>query len=144
MVAGAEEGQEREILQSYVDSWRKPPRAPPGLALEGAPELAALGACPRPDARRPGGDEDWMNLGATVKRAPLGIQARAQSAPRAAGVRLEPRSAAPPPAGPLAGGLSLFGILGLLYGPLIAALFLTLTDLYLTEYKQRIVGPARD
>jgi predicted PurR-regulated permease PerM len=32
------------------------------------------------------------------------------------------------------GGLGVFGVLGLLYGPLIATAFLTLTDLYFTSY----------
>ena len=33
------------------------------------------------------------------------------------------------------GGLAIFGLWGLLYGPLIVALFLTLTDLYMTHYR---------
>jgi predicted PurR-regulated permease PerM len=33
------------------------------------------------------------------------------------------------------GGLAAFGVLGLLYGPLIVALFLTLTELYMTHYR---------
>jgi predicted PurR-regulated permease PerM len=33
------------------------------------------------------------------------------------------------------GGLAAFGVLGLLYGPLIVAIFLTLTDLYMTHYR---------
>lgn len=36
------------------------------------------------------------------------------------------------------GGLSAFGILGLLYGPLIVAAFLTMTDLYRTHYRQEL------
>jgi predicted PurR-regulated permease PerM len=34
----------------------------------------------------------------------------------------------------IVGGLGVFGVLGLLYGPLIATAFLTLTDLYFTSY----------
>jgi predicted PurR-regulated permease PerM len=41
------------------------------------------------------------------------------------------------------GGLKLFGILGIIYGPLVATAFLTLTDIYYTSY-QEIVDPARD
>ncbi|MEO1173050.1 MAG: AI-2E family transporter [Myxococcota bacterium] len=37
------------------------------------------------------------------------------------------------------GGLSLFGIIGLLYGPLIVALFLTLAELYHQRYKPHIL-----
>ncbi|MEL7305049.1 MAG: AI-2E family transporter [Myxococcota bacterium] len=37
------------------------------------------------------------------------------------------------------GGLGLFGIIGLFYGPLIVALFLTLADLYHQRYKQHIL-----
>jgi len=33
------------------------------------------------------------------------------------------------------GGMSLFGFLGIIYGPLIVTAFLTLSDLYLTEYR---------
>lgn len=33
------------------------------------------------------------------------------------------------------GGLAVFGVLGLLYGPLIIAMFLTLTELYMTHYR---------
>lgn len=36
------------------------------------------------------------------------------------------------------GGLSAFGVLGLLYGPLIVAAFLTMTDLYRTHYRQEL------
>lgn len=36
------------------------------------------------------------------------------------------------------GGLSAFGVLGLLYGPLIATAFLTLTDLYKTHYRRAL------
>lgn len=39
------------------------------------------------------------------------------------------------------GGIATFGILGLLYGPLIVALFLTLTELYHQHYKGEILGP---
>lgn len=41
------------------------------------------------------------------------------------------------------GGLSSFGIVGLLYGPLIVALFLTLSELYHERYKHYLLGPAR-
>jgi predicted PurR-regulated permease PerM len=43
------------------------------------------------------------------------------------------------------GGLSLFGILGIVYGPLILSLFLTLTDMYIKEYRRddvSVVPPA--
>jgi predicted PurR-regulated permease PerM len=36
------------------------------------------------------------------------------------------------------GGLAVFGVLGLLYGPLIATAFLTLTELYLTSYRRTL------
>jgi len=38
------------------------------------------------------------------------------------------------------GGLKLFGILGIIYGPLVVTAFLTLTDIYESSY-QRIVDP---
>ena len=38
------------------------------------------------------------------------------------------------------GGLKLFGILGIIYGPLITTAFLTLTDIYYTSY-QEMVNP---
>jgi predicted PurR-regulated permease PerM len=38
------------------------------------------------------------------------------------------------------GGISSFGLLGLLYGPLIAAFFLTIIDLYAATYRERIFG----
>lgn len=38
------------------------------------------------------------------------------------------------------GGLKLFGILGIIYGPLIVTAFLTLTDIYHTSY-QKLLGP---
>ena len=43
------------------------------------------------------------------------------------------------------GGMSLFGILGIIYGPLIVSIFLTLSEMYLTEYsheskQSKIVG----
>jgi len=38
------------------------------------------------------------------------------------------------------GGLKLFGILGIIYGPLVATAFLTLTDIYYTSY-QSIIEP---
>jgi len=34
------------------------------------------------------------------------------------------------------GGMSLFGVLGIVYGPLIVSLFLTLSEMYLNEYSQ--------
>lgn len=37
------------------------------------------------------------------------------------------------------GGLNLFGILGIIYGPLIATAFLTLTDIYYASY-QKLIG----
>jgi predicted PurR-regulated permease PerM len=40
------------------------------------------------------------------------------------------------------GGLKLFGILGIIYGPLIVTSFLTLTDIYTSNY-QRIVEPEK-
>ncbi|HHD63204.1 MAG TPA: AI-2E family transporter [Desulfobulbaceae bacterium] len=36
------------------------------------------------------------------------------------------------------GGMSLFGILGIIYGPLLVTAFLTLADIYLKEYKPSI------
>jgi predicted PurR-regulated permease PerM len=38
------------------------------------------------------------------------------------------------------GGLKLFGILGIIYGPLVVTAFLTLTDIYESSY-QSIVEP---
>jgi predicted PurR-regulated permease PerM len=38
------------------------------------------------------------------------------------------------------GGLSIFGILGILYGPLVVALFLALAELYHARYKTRLMG----
>jgi len=35
----------------------------------------------------------------------------------------------------LIGGLKIFGILGIIYGPLIATAFLTLTNIYHTSYQ---------
>jgi predicted PurR-regulated permease PerM len=43
----------------------------------------------------------------------------------------------------LIGGLKLFGILGIIYGPLVATAFLTLTDIYESSY-QRIVEPGTE
>ena len=34
----------------------------------------------------------------------------------------------------LMGGLSVYGVLGIIYGPLIVTAFLTLSDLYLERY----------
>ena len=42
------------------------------------------------------------------------------------------------------GGMSLFGVLGIIYGPLIVTAFLTLSEIYLKEYKPAIDGVARD
>ncbi len=42
------------------------------------------------------------------------------------------------------GGMSLFGILGIIYGPLIVTAFLTLSDIYLKEYKPSIDGTIID
>jgi predicted PurR-regulated permease PerM len=36
------------------------------------------------------------------------------------------------------GGLNLFGILGIIYGPLITTAFITLTDIYYTSYQQMV------
>ena len=41
------------------------------------------------------------------------------------------------------GGLKLFGILGIIYGPLVVTAFLTLTDIYHASY-QRLVDPVED
>jgi predicted PurR-regulated permease PerM len=41
------------------------------------------------------------------------------------------------------GGLKLFGILGIIYGPLIITAFLTLTDIYYTSY-QKLVAPVSE
>lgn len=41
------------------------------------------------------------------------------------------------------GGLKLFGILGIIYGPLVATAFLTLTDIYYASYQQ-LVDPGGD
>jgi len=40
----------------------------------------------------------------------------------------------------IVGGLKLFGILGIIYGPLVVTAFLTLTDIYYASY-QRMVAP---
>jgi predicted PurR-regulated permease PerM len=40
------------------------------------------------------------------------------------------------------GGLNVFGILGIIYGPLITTAFITLTDIYYTSYKE-IVDPCK-
>lgn len=39
-------------------------------------------------------------------------------------------------------GISLFGVIGILYGPLVVALFLTLADLYQSHYQYRFMTPA--
>lgn len=41
------------------------------------------------------------------------------------------------------GGLNLFGILGIIYGPLVITAFLTLTDIYYASYRQ-LVDPGGD
>jgi len=41
------------------------------------------------------------------------------------------------------GGLKLFGILGIIYGPLVVTAFLTLTDIYYASY-QELVDPVED
>jgi predicted PurR-regulated permease PerM len=38
------------------------------------------------------------------------------------------------------GGLGMFGILGIFYGPLVVTLFLTLCELYEARYMTRILG----
>lgn len=38
------------------------------------------------------------------------------------------------------GGLNVFGVLGIIYGPLIVTAFLTLADIYLAEYDQYVKG----
>jgi predicted PurR-regulated permease PerM len=43
----------------------------------------------------------------------------------------------------IVGGLQLFGILGIIYGPLVTTAFLTLTDIYYTSY-QKMVDPVKD
>jgi predicted PurR-regulated permease PerM len=43
----------------------------------------------------------------------------------------------------IVGGLGAFGILGLLYGPLLVTLFLTLCELFEADYKDRLVKPQR-
>ena len=40
----------------------------------------------------------------------------------------------------LLGGISCFGIKGLLYGPLVAAFFLTVVDLYERSYRERVLS----
>jgi predicted PurR-regulated permease PerM len=37
------------------------------------------------------------------------------------------------------GGLKLFGILGIIYGPLVMTAFLTLTDIYHRSYEMRMI-----
>ncbi|RLC27686.1 MAG: hypothetical protein DRH56_01985 [Deltaproteobacteria bacterium] len=39
----------------------------------------------------------------------------------------------------IVGGMKLFGILGIIYGPLIITIFLTLAEIYRIEYKERVV-----
>ena len=36
------------------------------------------------------------------------------------------------------GGLAVYGILGIIYGPLIVTAFLTLSDIYMTKYEKHI------
>lgn len=38
------------------------------------------------------------------------------------------------------GGITLFGVMGIVYGPLIITLFLTLAEIYRLEYKERVPG----
>ena len=40
------------------------------------------------------------------------------------------------------GGLKMFGILGIIYGPLVVTAFLTLTDIYRSSY-QNMVEPVK-
>ena len=40
------------------------------------------------------------------------------------------------------GGMAMFGVLGIIYGPLIVTTFLTLSDIYLKEYRPRLDGKA--
>ena len=40
------------------------------------------------------------------------------------------------------GGMSMFGVLGIIYGPLIVTAFLTLSDIYLKEYRPKLDGNA--
>ena len=42
------------------------------------------------------------------------------------------------------GGIASFGLVGLLYGPLIAAFFLTVIDLYERSYREQFFGAQRD
>ncbi len=42
------------------------------------------------------------------------------------------------------GGMSMFGVLGIIYGPLIVTAFLTLTEIYLKEYKPVMVDPGQE
>ncbi len=41
----------------------------------------------------------------------------------------------------IVGGLNLFGILGIIYGPLIISGFITLTDIYITNYQRMVEHP---
>jgi predicted PurR-regulated permease PerM len=41
------------------------------------------------------------------------------------------------------GGLKLFGILGIIYGPLVVTAFLTLVDIYEASY-QKLVEPIKE
>jgi predicted PurR-regulated permease PerM len=40
------------------------------------------------------------------------------------------------------GGMAMFGVLGIIYGPLIVTAFLTLSEIYLKEYKPALNGKA--
>ena len=40
------------------------------------------------------------------------------------------------------GGLNVYGLMGIIYGPLIATLFLTLSDIYFSSF-QSMVEPAK-
>lgn len=42
------------------------------------------------------------------------------------------------------GGLAVFGILGIIYGPLIITAFLTLSDIYIDNYERYVTGPTKE
>ncbi len=43
----------------------------------------------------------------------------------------------------IVGGMAMFGALGIIYGPLIATAFLTLSEIYLKEYRSELDGKAQ-
>jgi len=43
----------------------------------------------------------------------------------------------------IVGGIKLFGILGIIYGPLIITIFLTLAEIYRLEYQQCTSPPGQ-